>query len=159
VNTANGGSVDAQGLRDAVSQTLDPLRAHLATVEQAIQTTEADLAELKELRRLVQRTITAADPHAPKAGPKPGSGKGRPEGGYGASEESIAAVRAVLAQHSDEWPDGFKVKDLTGLTGIHSTTVAKVLADLADRGELRLDRVQAGPRGGKFYKVTALAEA
>ena len=153
MSTANGGSVDAQGLRDAVSQTLDPLRQHLATVEEAISAKEAELAELKELRRLVAKTLGAADPNAVKPGPKQTrkpSAHQRP-----IFLANIEHMRAITAEHADDWPDGFRASDVARYTDVNKTTVAKCLEALADEGALRLDRLAKGPSGGKFYKLTA----
>jgi hypothetical protein len=152
---SRNGSTKASEVRSSIEASLAPLRGHLETITAALAEKEQEVSELKELKRQVERMIELADPSFEREG-KPGR-KNKPGATVRANKVGLANmehIRGIIAEHADEWPDGFRATELAAYTGLDGSTIGKCLKRLAAEGTLRLDRQTGGPSGGNFYKPT-----
>lgn len=135
---------DISDMQRAMAATLDPVRAQLVLVEEAISERELELKELREIRAQAKKLLGVIEPPEPKPV--------RRGGGSGTRQISDAQVEKVYQRivNSDYASDSFCAKDIEGVVGIHQTTIHKALKALHDQGRLRLDHL-GGPRHTTRY--------
>lgn len=149
MSQGQNGAVDVAQVREAMSEALAPLRRVMADLDAQIETTEAELAELRALRRTAEKMLNASEPSQPR--------KKRPTTGGSNSMEVAQQVGEWLrANAEDRFPDGFSSSDLVQIgneIGVErsSPSYANYLNALQAQGVLHLDRIGTG--GRKMFKV------
>ena len=141
-------------VRADVLAALRPLEKHLESIDGIIAEIEAELADAREARRLIVRSLAALNPQA-KPGPKPGGGKRKsPQ----VTQENLDAVKAtVLSMGGDaRFPDGFTVRDVANRAGnsYSHSTVSRMVNRLQDEGVIRLDHLGGHLSKERFFKVS-----
>jgi len=128
----------------AMRQAVDPISQELTMIEERIGEMEAELSTLKAMRTKGLKLLAILDPE--KAEPKKKTARE-----YRISEARLEQVMATLRSWNG---DGvFNSDQVAERTGIHVTTIHKVLKELHEQGRIRLDHM-GGPRNtSKFYAV------
>ena len=147
-------------LMQAIAGTLGPVREHLKTIEAEIEEKEQELGELRAVRTLALKIIRAADPEAPRPGPKKPGPHGLSRGTFTrptVGRPTVDATEAYLLAHfgpGDDVNGSTLARDAefqraTSLKKPQKVNAALLI--LRDEGKLRLDR-QDGNR--KLYRIT-----
>jgi hypothetical protein len=151
----HNGQVDPAAVKQSLLGTIKPLEDHLETIDAAIAEAEAELAELRDLRKMVGRMIAVADPEHPSAANRPGPRAGVKSGGpkrdkSHVSDATLVMMRRAIDEHRAEFAEGFQLRDIGAYVTVHPSTITKALVSLADEGFVRLDRI--GAKGARIYK-------
>ena len=139
---------------------VEPLRAAQAAKQQHVEALRDELArEQGELSGLT-RALVAIDPqfaatHRPnKPGPKPGGGKRSGWAGTPISAARAERARAILQSSFDGRV--FDSKQAAQATGLHVTTMHKVLKVLHESGQLQLDHLGGPRKTTRYYRLPTL---
>lgn len=155
----------AAGLLEAMSGAVEPIRDSLTNLEAAIAEREQELGELRKMRTTANRLLGILDPEhdaESKPGPKPKSDKRVPKSRV--SDETIDTLTAWLREHVGA---DFDVMTYTLVNHpewrnlLSGSTVSYTLPLLAERGVVRLDRLDKAPgvKNGKPARVYRLVPA
>jgi hypothetical protein len=149
----------------SASKSLQSLLAPITRLDQELEAREEKLQEellaVREERRRLRGVLRAADPQAPKPGPRNG-GLRRSEtrsAPYTISEGKVEEVRQIIASRfaEGEFRSGQVLDHFEG-NGSEQTrrdAVSKSLARLRERGQVRLVKVMRGRGGGNIFVATA----
>jgi len=145
------------GVRSTLTDMVMPLREQLRLIEGRLEILSAEAAALRAAKADAEAVLRRLDPtFAPVTAAKGASG-GNAARTERQHTERLAAVRMVLSADADELRNGFttnllieKVKK-RGLIGMTHSTAERVMDELRESGEIRLDRVTRG--GGQSYML------
>lgn len=146
----------AADLAQALSDTLDPVKKHLETIEKQIAEKETELAELREVRNIAARIVRTVDPDA---APAKTPGKKTPGGSsYGVSPETAREALVVIRKHYTP-EDDLVASDMARNAKLQAALpsnksqsgISRTLLELQNQGLIRLDRLGVG--GKKFFRL------
>lgn len=147
-----------QQVREAIRESVAPIREQYRQIEQEITVHEDALVELRKLRTQTMRLLASAGVPEfvqPSKSPKTRPAK-RVDGSYPISEQKLEAVQGYIGEHFDE-QSSFHAHDLSlEELGMSNATRGAALRVLHERGVLRVDR--QGPGGAKFYALSRAAQ-
>ena len=153
-------------LREQLHELGAPLKQQLHQLDAELDAKQAELAELRALRSDVGRMTQLLDPDwhtSYEARRQEATGRKRPgpkrNGGPPLRRPKAKAPDDMLAwlrEHRAEFPDGFVATELANhrTPPVRSQSYAgTLLAELAERGQVRLDHLGGPTRTTKFYKL------
>jgi hypothetical protein len=113
----------------------------------------AELQAVKAERAKLAKVLRVLDPGTPRLGRPPARaamGEGRNPESYTISEERLAVVGAVVAQHEDEFSNAEIAKEM----GVHADVTRRAFHWMRERGQIR--QVRLGGRTGqtRYYVAT-----
>jgi hypothetical protein len=148
------------GVRERIAALVEPLKEEEQLLIEQRDAKQAELGEILNELREVQKLLKVADPEAYQTnGPKP-----KTKSGKSTSEESINRIfRAMWAEPAETWT----LQKLADKTGLHISTVNPSIQILRARGDVRSigrlaktkDRKGPPPLGFKIAETATPPEA